>query len=421
MNKKIIASFLLAAMTVSTYAQSGTNSAYSQYGFGVLADQSLSANRGMNGVGLAMRQGNRANVLNPASYSAVDSITMIFDMGLAGQITNIKEGKNSVNANNASFEYAVGSFRLLKNVGFTFGIMPFSNVGYNYAHEQYLDETNGTVTTTMKGSGGLRQVFIGAGWRFLKPLSVGFNLSYLWGSIDRTVTSSSTADMYNLQKTYSASVRNYKLDFGLQWQQRLSKTDDVTLGVTIGLGHKLGADPTLVVANTSTTQSTTYTIKNGLKLPMTYAAGVAWQHRHSLLIEADVKMQKWGSTEFPVYANNDYQLKSGILKDRYEVRAGAEWTPNRMSRNLLNRVNYRIGAGYATPYYKINGQNGPKELSVSAGFGIPIQNGWNGRSMLSITGQWVQTSAKGLLKENAFRLTIGMTFNERWFQKWKVQ
>lgn len=421
MNKKIIASFLLAAMTVSTYAQSGTNSAYSQYGFGVLADQSLSANRGMNGVGLAMRQGNRANVLNPASYSAVDSITMIFDMGLAGQITNIKEGKNSVNANNASFEYAVGSFRLLKNVGFTFGIIPFSNVGYNYAHEQYLDETNGTVTTTMKGSGGLRQVFIGAGWRFLKPLSVGFNLSYLWGSIDRTVTSSSTVDMYNLQKTYSASVRNYKLDFGLQWQQRLSKTDDVTLGVTIGLGHKLGADPTLVVANTSTSQSTTYTIKNGLKLPMTYAAGVAWQHRHSLLIEADVKMQKWGSTEFPVYENNDYQLKSGILKDRYEVRAGAEWTPNRMSRNLLNRVNYRIGAGYATPYYKINGQNGPKELSVSAGFGIPIQNGWNGRSMLSITGQWVQTSAKGLLKENAFRLTIGMTFNERWFQKWKVQ
>lgn len=421
MNKKIIASFLLAAMTVSTYAQSGTNSAYSQYGFGVLADQSLSANRGMNGVGLAMRQGNRANVLNPASYSAVDSITMIFDMGLAGQITNIKEGKNSVNANNASFEYAVGSFRLLKNVGFTFGLIPFSNVGYNYAHEQYLDETNGTVTTTMKGSGGLRQVFIGAGWRFLKPLSVGFNLSYLWGSIDRTVTSSSTVDMYNLQKTYSASVRNYKLDFGLQWQQRLSKTDDVTLGVTIGLGHKLGADPTLVVANTSTSQSTTYTIKNGLKLPMTYAAGVAWQHRHSLLIEADVKMQKWGSTEFPVYENNDYQLKSGILKDRYEVRAGAEWTPNRMSRNLLNRVNYRIGAGYATPYYKINGQNGPKELSVSAGFGIPIQNGWNGRSMLSITGQWVQTSAKGLLKENAFRLTIGMTFNERWFQKWKVQ
>ena len=421
MNKKIIASFLLAAMTVSTYAQSGTNSAYSQYGFGVLADQSLSANRGMNGVGLAMRQGNRANVLNPASYSAVDSITMIFDMGLAGQITNIKEGKNSVNANNASFEYAVGSFRLLKNVGFTFGIIPFSNVGYNYAHEQYLDETNGTVTTTMKGSGGLRQVFIGAGWRFLKPLSVGFNLSYLWGSIDRTVTSSSTVDMYNLQKTYSASVRNYKLDFGLQWQQRLSKTDDVTLGVTIGLGHKLGADPTLVVANTSTSQSTTYTIKNGLKLPMTYAAGVAWQHRHSLLIEADVKMQKWGSTEFPVYENNDYQLKSGILKDRYEVRAGAEWTPNRMSRNLLNRVNYRIGAGYATPYYKINGQNGPKELSVSAGFGFPIQNGWNGRSMLSITGQWVQTSAKGLLKENAFRLTIGMTFNERWFQKWKVQ
>ena len=40
--------------------------------------------------------------------------------------------------------------------------------------------------------------------------------------------------------------------------------------------------------------------------------------------------------------------------------------------------------------------------------------------MLNISGQWVRSSAKGLLNENTFRINIGITFNERWFMKWKV-
>ena len=41
--------------------------------------------------------------------------------------------------------------------------------------------------------------------------------------------------------------------------------------------------------------------------------------------------------------------------------------------------------------------------------------------MLNISGQWQQTSAPGLLKENTFRINIGFTFNERWFMKWKFE
>jgi hypothetical protein len=91
-----------------------------------------------------------------------------------------------------------------------------------------------------------------------------------------------------------------------------------------------------------------------------------------------------------------------------------------MSRKLLHRVHYRLGAGYATPYYKINGLDGPKEISVSAGFGIPLQNAYNNRSVLNISAQWVNTSATGFIKENTFRINVGLTFNERWFAKWKV-
>ena len=60
-------------------------------------------------------------------------------------------------------------------------------------------------------------------------------------------------------------------------------------------------------------------------------------------------------------------------------------------------------------------------MSASIGFGIPIFNAWNNRSILNISGQYVHRSADNLITENTFRINIGLTFNERWFAKWKVE
>lgn len=108
-------------------------------------------------------------------------------------------------------------------------------------------------------------------------------------------------------------------------------------------------------------------------------------------------------------------MKSGLLTDRSKLTIGGEWVPNEMSSRFLSRVHYRIGASYATPYIKVNGQNGPKEYSASVGFGLPIN-----KSVLNISGQWTRSDATGLIKENTFRINVGLTFNERWFMKWKV-
>jgi hypothetical protein len=58
---------------------------------------------------------------------------------------------------------------------------------------------------------------------------------------------------------------------------------------------------------------------------------------------------------------------------------------------------------------------------MSAGFGIPIINSYNNRSTLNISAQWVRRDATNMLKENTFRINIGLTFNENWFAKWKVK
>jgi len=427
MKKTLISALVLCALATTVSAQSGTNSPYSQYGLGVLADQSQGMSRGMNGLAIGLRDNSQVNSMNPASYSSVDSLTMIFDAGVAGQITNFKEGGKKINANNANFEYVVGSFRMKKNLGLAFGILPYSNIGYSYYSTSNINkgDASATSTTTYSGSGGIHQAFVGVGWKFFKGLSVGANVSYLWGAYSRSVYPTySGVSATSITKYYTADIRSYKLEFGAQWEQQMDKNNKLIIGATYSLGHKINSDANAIVGGSTTD---TLTVGNAFSIPTAFGVGVALYHKNNITLGIDYTLQKWGSEKFPEYDNNAaskanaYQLKSGLLSDRHKVTVGGEWVPNIMSRKIYNRIHYRLGASYATPYVKVNGNDGPKEVSVSAGFGIPITNSWNNRSILNISGQFVHSSAKDLITENTFRINIGLTFNERWFMKWKVE
>jgi len=424
--RKLLCAALMFVCVASAFAQSGTNSPYSQYGLGQLSEQTSGFNRGMNGLGLGFREHNQVNFINPASYSSMDSLSFIFDAGLSGQITNFKENGNKVNANNADFEYVVAGFRAFKHVGVSFGIVPFTNVGYSYSVQDYLNSDRSTYyTNTYSGSGGIHQVYVGAGWEFLKGLSIGANVSYVWGDIERSVVNSySDAWVNTLSKYYTVSVTSYKVDLGLQYSLNIDKKNTLTVGLTYGLGHKLHSDPTCMVISTNSStavaDTASYSLKNGIEIPSTFGVGLMWNHSNRFKVGADVTYQKWSDVAFPVYktTNNvpSYELSSDYYTDRYKLTVGGEFCNNEQSRRFFDRVRFRAGASYSTPYLKINGQDGPKEVSVSAGFGIPL----NARSFLNLSGQWAHSAVKGLLTENTFRINIGLTFNERWFMKWKV-
>jgi len=421
---RILVSFLIASSAMTAFAQGATNSPYSQFGLGEIAQQGSSLNRGMDGLGIALHQGNQVNTANPASYAYVDSLTMLFDMGLSASLTHFEENGVKKNARTGNFEYALGSFRLSKNVGATFGVLPVTNVGYDYYSSRYMSDMQSTMLTSYTGDGGLQKLIVGLGAR-VGNLSAGFNVGYLWGGYNHSIVLSSSTAVNNLTKKYQADVSSYVLDFGLQYDLRLSKKDKVTLGATYGLGHKLNADATCDIINSNSTiskaDSTHLVIANALELPHTFGVGLAYTHQNTLTIGVDGTMQRWGELKFPKESEGQYQLASGMLKDAYKMTVGTEWVPRYNSRRLIDRIKYRIGASYMTPYYKIGTIDGPKQYSVSAGFGIPIQNQINARSYVNISGQWVKQSVDGLLKENTFRINVGVTFNERWFAKWKVE
>lgn len=425
---KMLACLVCFAMTTTAFSQSGSRSPYSQYGLGDLVGQGGGFNKGMNGVGIAMRMGNEVNPLNPAAYSAIDSLTMIFDGGLYGQITNFEENGTKVNEKSGGFDYFTTLFRVRKNMGVSVGVLPYSNVGYEYTSKETVSMGQGdkvTEQSTYRGKGGLSQLYVGWGWRIIKPLSIGVNLSYLWGDINRQISVSTDHITNTLYRFYDVSVSNYKVDFGAQLALPIGQKDFLTVGATFSPGHKLNSDPTcqMVMSNSLVSQSdtTAFKISNGIEIPNDFGLGLAYSHAGKFRVGADFRLQKWGSVAYPEFDGFGYNLKDGLLKDRTQVNVGAEFMPNPASRKLLGHVRFRAGVGYATPYYYINGQEGPKELSASIGLGIPIANAYNNRSILNISGQYVQRSADNLLTENTFRICIGLTFNERWFAKWKVE
>ena len=431
MNKRLFATILTGAVTLSGMAQvSKTLSPYSQYGLGVLADQSQGFNRGMGGLSMGVRGGTIVNMLNPASYSAVDSLSMIFDMGVSGQLTNFKEGSKKLNRKTADFDYVSALFRVMPRMGVGVGVAPFSNVGYSFTTKEYVGASTTTSTMAYSGDGGFSQAYVGVGYEVVKGLSLGANFSYFWGKYDKTLTiSSSDSYVKTITKSYSTTVNSYKIDLGAQGQMALGKNDVLTLGATFGIGHKLGADALLSVLNTdpqtATSDTTTVTLANAFQLPMSFGVGAALVHKQRLTIGADYQFEQWGKLDFP--SSNEltdrYEMSGAMLRNRHKITIGADWIPepNMLLRpSFFKRIHYKFGASYATPYYNIKGAEGPREFALSAGFAIPIINSWNNRSLLNVSAQWVNSSSKNLIKENTFRINIGLTFNERWFAKWKV-
>lgn len=415
---------LLIFFTMAAMAQSGSNSPYTRYGFGQLSDQSFGNSKAMGGIAYGLRNGLQINAANPASYSAVDSLTFLFDAGMSLQNANFQENGVKTNAKNSTIDYIAMQFRLWKRMGLTAGFLPYSIVGYNMSQVKSIssDEYGNPISAlhSYTGDGGLQQVFLGLGYKVFNNLSIGANISYLYGDITHSAnTTFSNSNAYSSVRTDKLEISDYKLDLGLQYTQNFGKKHAVNLGFVYSLGHDLNGDgynfkETYSSDSTIPLTQTVDTIKNAFSLPHTLGIGATYVYDKRLTVGLDYTLQKWEDVEF-------FNEKGKFL-NRSKISFGAEYLPNPFSRNYLNRIRYRIGAYYSDPYTKVNDKDGAREYGVSFGFGLPLEV-FQGRSILNISGQYAKVSpkVKGMLEENYLRINIGLTFNDRWFMKWKVE
>ena len=180
-NKKVLISAVFATASVFAFAQSSTNSPYTRFGLGDLSDQVFTSNAAMGGVGNALRSNRHINPINPASYTSVDSLSFMFDVGFSMKSCNYEENNIRSNARNSSFDYLAIQFRLHPRVGMAIGFTPFSTVGYNFNSTSYASNSiTVSVTNTTTGDGGTNVIFGGLGLTIIDILSIVANIVYLF-------------------------------------------------------------------------------------------------------------------------------------------------------------------------------------------------------------------------------------------------
>lgn len=414
----IVSLMALLTATIALRADNGMNSPYTRYGFGQLGTMEVGVNKGMGGTGIGLQNNSQINLLNPASYAAVDTLTFLLDVGMSLHNTNFAEGGVKMNARNTTFDYLAMQFRLMPKLGMTISMTPFSNIGYNFSNTQTIrDDEDGQVTTTNRyyGDGGLRQVTMGLGWSPLKGLSVGTNLSYLYGEIYHYVYNQyNEAAISTRTKQYKADVTSYMANFGMQYQTIFGK-NKVTVGATYQLGHSIDDEAYIIdlVSTGSVVTSSDTLTTTPLSIPSGFGFGVSYTFDDRLTLAADYSTQSYSTAKFFGMQGANYHRTS----------VGFEYIPERITRKLFRRARYRAGIHYATAHYTVDGRPGPTEYGASIGIGLPIMNGWNAKSIINISGQavHVRPGAPGMITENYLRLNIGLSFNESWFDKWKVQ
>ena len=419
--KHTLCALLLTMVIGMAIAQNNTNSPYTRYGYGDLSDQSFGNSKAMGGIAFGLRDGAQINPLNPASYTAIDSLTFLFEGGVSLQNMNISGSGVKLNAKNSSFDYLAMQFRLHPRIAMSIGLLPFSNVGYSVSDSKV--DNGVSQTRSFTGDGGLHQLYGGIGVKVLKNLSLGVNASYFWGDITRTRTIiyPATSESYSYIQQMGVSISDYKLDFGTQYTLDFNKKHSMTIGAVFSPKHKLNNDYT-VTTQVSTTNSNN--LDATLELPNTFGVGFTYNYDKRLTVGADYSLQQWSKTKFGVNTSDDAVREdfneTYTYCNRHKVSVGAEYIPNLMGRSYLSHIKYRLGAYYTTPYYKIGGKEATREYGVTAGFGLPVPRS---RSILSISGQFVRISGQesAFVNENIFRVSIGLTFNERWFFKRRVE
>ena len=418
--RQILCAIMPVILSGVTVAQNQTNSPYTRYGYGDLSSQTFGKSKGMGGVAYGLRDGHQINAVNPASYAMADSLTLLFDAGVSLQNTNLSDGKTKQNAGNSGFDYVAMQFRLHRGVGMTLGLLPYSNVGYNFSQGNTENPDN-IHYKTYSGEGGFHQAFLGLGFKVLKNLSAGVNASYFWGEIIRQDhVGFADAGKYEIWRINTLSAKDFKLDLGAQYTLSVNKKNDITLGVVFSPKNNLKNDAYLQTQTALASSGSDYTdshvetkdLNTTCGLPMSIGAGMAFRYDGRLTAAVDYTFQKWSDADY---------MGEKAFYDMHKVAAGLEYLPGFTGRSYFSHIKYRIGGYYSTPYYKVQ-DPATKEYyrastgyGVTAGFALPLPRT---RSVLSISAQYVNMKGKrAMLDEKYMRLCIGITFNERWFFK----
>jgi len=434
--------FLLAIIVFQARAQSTatTSDPYSKFGLGALDPQVLPQNIGMGGLGAAVNSFSgyfNINPLNPASYGAIH-LTVI-DMGIYSNVLTLNQTGQPTETNaNFRLSHVAFAFPVTKHSAFSFGIMPYSELGYNYVVTQKNFGTGSSVDTNAinhiySGQGGLSKAYLGYGFSIGKHLLLGANVSYIFGNLQQYNSTEipTLVGTLNSRIENSYAIRGLNYDYGAQYTIDLAPTKHIILGYSASANSTLNSQYTNIVSQYTydsdgnenvalDTLSKTQNPKDKIKLPQINHFGITFVNDNKFLIGAEYSMANW--SQFSIGGVNQG------LQDSKTYNLGGTFTPNANAlSNYWATADYALGFIYNQTYIDApnpdnNTLTNIKNYAITFGLGLPLKPSYTAFYKINFSAELGKegTMQNNLVKENYINLHLSFTLNDRWFIEHKL-
>lgn len=447
---RLLFTFLFAVIVLNARAQSTatTSSPYSRFGLGDINDQLLPQNIAMGGIAVATNAiggYNSINIINPASYGKISFTTI--DVGISSNtITFSKLGLPDQRNTNVKLSHLLFALPVTKNSAVSFGLMPYSAVGYSYKQTYTRANPNpvspadtNAVNVISSGDGGLSKAYLGYGVTLFKHLMIGANFSYIFGSLkqDQSTEIPTLYGVLNSRDELDNHVKGVNYDYGAQYTFDFSEAKHLILGYSASANTKLNVTSNEIVSQytrdasgneNSALDSLKNSTANGkIQLPQINRFGLVYQYEGKFMVGADYTMGKWSDLSILGTSAN--------LQDSKMINVGGQWTPNvNALNNFFALMDYRLGFIYEKtslssktifPNDPSVGNFSINRYALTFGLGIPLPHDRASSAFYKINfsaevGQRGQLAYQ-LVKENYVNLHLGFTLNDRWFQRFKFE
>ena len=392
-----------------------SSSPYSRFGLGDLKSQFSPVFNSLGGGGFAINDSKVINPFSPATYSSFESNSFLFSTGLNNELVNIESNDESQTLNNLSLSHITFGFPLTNKIGSSFGIIPYSSVGYSM---QSRDESY-NADMLYNGDGGISKVYAGGSLELHKNLSVGANASYLFGGLNRRKKLEFDDEtIFNSRSNSQINVKGLFYEVGAIFSKQLEGDKS-----SISIGFNTSNTSEIKAKRSNLVETFEYSgeyeivkdtfvnsvVKGDMILPRYTNFGLSYT-RDKWLFVFDYSTQNW----------SEYELlgESDSLVNSKRISGGFQFTPDISSVNqFYKRCHYRLGIALNTTPLQINNTQ-LEDKSISFGLGIPIKKNRSTYDLSIIFGQRGTTN-NNLLKENYVRIGLNMSFEGIWFVKQK--
>jgi hypothetical protein len=439
MHYRIFSTIIFGIVFAGTaHAQNTTKSPYTLFGLGELQPSVFFNQASMGSISRGLREENQFSINNPASYSALKFAKFEYgsSLELVSQKTETEENQYST----GKFNYLILGMPLSEkhNRGLAFGMLPYSNVGYNTLY--VTQEDSHDVIYTFEGTGGINKVFAGYGMDVYKGLSMGFNAGYLFGNIKQSKDKryDLSKDIYSLRDVNDVRYSGYTLDFGVQYYGQTKKEVDYVLGLTY--------KPSSVLKSSSNRVLRTYNASGNffidsilsseednldLNIPSQLGFGFSIGKKGSWMIGGEYESADWSSfksvdqlsnlKEFTKYSVGGY-LQFADETDKQVLKG------DRFS-HFLKSIRYYWGVNFQEGYLNVNDVS-IDQLGISFGLGLPVMREKvlaEGRipvvSRITIGAEYISrgTTSNDLIQEDYLKIKLGLSLSDKWFQQKKFR